>query len=301
MATSVKIPSSIKAPVTIQYQLKMSSSEDMAATTLATGIQKLPPELRIMIWKEAVDVEGLIVSYYIGPEDWVNPTPREKHYDVQVRIRRHKRVNGVLGASRESRKYAKPVFKKRTRSMRIPHPLQNSIVPTSIGDDYIFFIPGFHSWMLRWLPGCEEYRCPVTWDIEPGGADFVVHLLVPLQEVVDLLKQLHASLGDDHKEEVAEWYWSAFPDIRYGKDRYSILVGADCGNLESRDWIGGMGIPLIKKVEDKDRERFGPEQRGMSYVEEFFLLSEERNYRVIKDWGFVTWNKDHEAHGGEIM
>ncbi|RYP00413.1 hypothetical protein DL764_006512 [Monosporascus ibericus] len=212
---------------------------------------RLPPEIRHMIWSKALDLQALVLWIHVPPSHGSDfPLGYSEHII-------HRRRNGVLGATRESRELTRKVFEGGLHKVRVPSSAFDRrqlllrahdifLVPSIHRDAIDAITAGFKPWVLR-------------------GASIMLELLVSIEELHESLKRL-AALNLDEKAKTTQ-FWSVFPDIESRAYVYLILVDDyDENELSSRCWIEGRPSPLVKEVELEDVEAPDPlvegERRG---------------------------------------
>ena len=147
-------------------------------------------------------------------------------------------------------------------------------------DSTVFFILGVQSYAAKKLRACQQWLF--------AYADVMRNLLVPLEEVADVMKKLDART-----------FWAAFPSFDSpGRYTYSIMVDKykdeKCDDLcETRatetTQVEEWAHPLFQEVEmsiltDEQRNR-------VLGVGDTLRSWEKEGYPMIKEWRFVTWNE----------
>ncbi|RYP44734.1 hypothetical protein DL768_008839 [Monosporascus sp. mg162] len=255
---------------------------------------RLPPEIRRMIWSEALDLQALVLWIHVFPSHGSSfPLGYSEHII-------HRRRNGVLGATRESREVTRKVFESRLRRVRVPSS-EFDRRQLLLGLDDIFLVPGIHRDAVDAMAAGFE-----PWVLRDSS--IMPELLVPLEELYESLNRL-AALNLDDKTKATQ-FWSVFPDIESRAYKYLILVDDyNEKELSSRCWIEGRPSPLVKEVELEEVEVHGAKlkkvKRGSQqlsgdrekmilHVQGQFDSWKDKGYHVVKNWTFVTWNKKVE-------
>ncbi|RYP56213.1 hypothetical protein DL771_012000 [Monosporascus sp. 5C6A] len=255
---------------------------------------RLPPEIRRMIWSEALGLQALVLWIHVPPSHGSDfPLGYSEHII-------HRRRNGVLGATRESRELTRKVFESEPRRVHVPSSAFDRR-QLLLGADDIFLVPGIHRDAVDAIAGCFE-----PWVLR--DASIMPELLVPLEELYESLNRL-AALNLDDKSKTTQ-FWSVLPDIESRAYTYLILADDyDENELSSRYWIEGRPSPLVKEVELEEVEVDGVSlkkvKRGgqrLSADQEKMILQvqgqfdawKDKGYHLVKNWTFVTWNKKVE-------
>ncbi|RYO84117.1 hypothetical protein DL766_008120 [Monosporascus sp. MC13-8B] len=253
---------------------------------------RLPPEICHMIWREALDLQALVHWIPDPPRhEWDYPLTYSSSYII------HRRRNGVLGATRESRELTRKVFESGLHRVPIPSS-ERERRQILVGDYDIFLVPGTHRDAVAVL------ACGLPpWEL--ADVSIIPQLLVPLGELYESLKRLAALDLDDETKTTR--FWSVFPDIESRAYTYLILVDDyDEKELSSRCLIEGRPSPLIKEVELEEDEAHetktkkvkrgshqlsGDQEEMILKVQAQFDGWKDEGYHVVKNWSFVTWNK----------
>ncbi|RYP13710.1 hypothetical protein DL767_010614 [Monosporascus sp. MG133] len=255
---------------------------------------RLPPEIRHMIWSEALDLQALVLWIHVYPSHGSNfPLGYSEHII-------HRRRNGVLGANKESREATRKVFESELHRVRVPSSGFDRR-QLLLGAHDIFLVPGIHRDAVDAIAAGFE-----PWVLR--DASIMPELLVPLEELYESLKRL-AALNLDDKTKTAH-FWSVFPDIESRAYTYLILVDDyDENEVASRCWIEGRPSPLVKEVELEEVEvdganlkkvkrgsqrLSGDQEKMILQVQGQFDVWKVKGYHVVKNWTFVTWNKKGE-------
>lgn len=164
-------------------------------------------EIRLIIWKEAVDLEGMLL--------WPSDTRNEDTETglIACELGESRRRNGALKATKESRLIAQEVSREERKTITIP----NTIGPRrlAISNECIFLLPWVYKSAIHRSESIDELR-------GFKDAEIMNNVLVLLEDADDSLEVMKGELPDN--KSVARSLWGIFPDVASGRYRYSILV-----------------------------------------------------------------------------